>query len=405
MISDFIFLSVSLILAVIFICKNKFENFDNNKLFDNQEYLKNLNRNKIFFDNSKIDKYAKLYYDVPLDINHNVDNFDKSVLKNIRVSEKANTYTQELKYNDIIKIINKIKENNLYKIKITLEKKEFGTSFTNLFNQIFSKLNMNNKYHKDDKRKYKMVDFRILIYKELYGSFFKVVYEVIIYKDLKNNGFVFQNTIKYDISNNTINYINIDLVGIKNQEDIIFTNKYQVNEKKCKFDVDLKKDECFKLDYPNEEKSNKYMEKYQKKYLEDLEKEKKNEIYYKSFKCFNNDGFNQATCESYNFEKKTKGVWDKPCENNNECPFYKKNKNYTNTRGGCKNGYCEMPLNIKRFGFRYFSKDQKPLCYNCNIKNCLGEECYMCCEEQKNRKKYSNLKSPDYIFKNDYLER
>ena len=126
---------------------------------------------------------------------------------------------------------------------------------------------------------------------------------------------------------------------------------------------------------------------FQKKYLEDLENEKKNEIYYKSFKCFNNEGFNQATCESYNFEKKTKGVWDKPCENNNECPFYKKNKNYTNTRGGCKNGYCEMPLNIKRLGFRYFSKDQKPLCYNCNIKNCLGEECYMCCDEQKNRKK------------------
>ena len=38
---------------------------------------------------------------------------------------------------------------------------------------------------------------------------------------------------------------------------------------------------------------------------------------------------------------------------------------------------------------------------NCKKNNCLGTECFTCCEEQLDRKKYPNLKSPDYIFKND----
>ena len=58
-----------------------------------------------------------------------------------------------------------------------------------------------------------------------------------------------------------------------------------------------------------------------------------------------------------------------------------------------------MPLNIQREGYRFYKNE--PYCYNCNVKNCIGESCYKCCDEQQNRKKYPNLKSPDYIFKND----
>ena len=34
-------------------------------------------------------------------------------------------------------------------------------------------------------------------------------------------------------------------------------------------------------------------------------------------------GFNESTCKSYDYEKGVHGVWDKPCKNNYECPFYK----------------------------------------------------------------------------------
>ena len=56
-------------------------------------------------------------------------------------------------------------------------------------------------------------------------------------------------------------------------------------------------------------------------------------------------------------------------------------------------------MNLK-IHIKYLKKN-KPFCHNCNKKGCLGEECFECCEEQEDRKKYPNLKSPDYIFSND----
>ena len=122
---------------------------------------------------------------------------------------------------------------------------------------------------------------------------------------------------------------------------------------------------------------------------------------YKKYRCFGKDGFNESTCRSYSFDKKTVGIWDKPCNTNDECPFYKKNKNYKNSRGGCNKGHCEMPLNIQPLGYKEYNKNIKPFCYNCDKKDCLGDDCYTCSKEQTNRKKYPTLKSPDYAFKND----
>jgi hypothetical protein len=82
---------------------------------------------------------------------------------------------------------------------------------------------------------------------------------------------------------------------------------------------------------------------------------------------------------------------DKPCANNEECPFYKANKRYPNTRGGCdKDGKCEMPLGVKRIGYtKYFDRGQySPFCYGCTDLNC--------CESQK---------EPDFAFQNDREER
>ena len=61
-----------------------------------------------------------------------------------------------------------------------------------------------------------------------------------------------------------------------------------------------------------------------------------------------------------------------------------------------------MPENITRIGYKKFDKNKKPFCHNCNIEGCLGADCFTCCDEQKENK---ILKSPDYMFRNDSINR
>lgn len=117
-----------------------------------------------------------------------------------------------------------------------------------------------------------------------------------------------------------------------------------------------------------------------------------------SFQCINGKGNDLYDCQSHlniNGEPKKKGLWDRPCLSDKECPFYKSNKNYDNYYGGCVKGTCEMPLGISNVGFHFYSNLEKAICHNCksNSKHC--------CKEQTNNKIYPNLKSPDYAFKND----
>lgn len=154
------------------------------------------------------------------------------------------------------------------------------------------------------------------------------------------------------------------------------------------------------------------------------------EKYQDSFKlknqygCFNinynpknkNDSFvlpylSREMCES-SFDpygkSKSVGIFDTPCKKNEDCPFYKINKNYENDFGKCQgNGYCELPMNMVGLGYRYFTNNNKPLCYNCKSKDKfeLYDTMDFCCDEQENKEKYSFLKSPDYAFKSDFLDR
>ena len=104
-------------------------------------------------------------------------------------------------------------------------------------------------------------------------------------------------------------------------------------------------------------------------------------------------------------QSKPSGVWDKPCIKDEECIFYKKNKNYKNSYGRCINNKCQLPLNMKNLGYHYYvnHKTAQPLCYNCNNKNEWLPFTILdfCCEEQKDKKKYPKLNGPDYAFEND----
>lgn len=126
------------------------------------------------------------------------------------------------------------------------------------------------------------------------------------------------------------------------------------------------------------------------------------------YRCFDVQGKEAPSADVCNSES---GYWDTPVKNSEECPFYRRNKNYTNNFGGIERdggGYCEIPLGMKRVGFRYTSADpaNKPLCYNCRIgSDGMPGSIGPCCEEQLNKELYPNLVSPDYAFPSDPLLR
>jgi hypothetical protein len=108
-------------------------------------------------------------------------------------------------------------------------------------------------------------------------------------------------------------------------------------------------------------------------------------------------------------DPKSVGVYDTPCKKDEDCPFFKINKNYENDYGKClPSGYCELPINMERIGYRYFKNDpsETPLCYNCKTKDFeVSTDLDDCCDEQFDKEKYPHLNSPDYAFKDDYLSR
>ena len=82
------------------------------------------------------------------------------------------------------------------------------------------------------------------------------------------------------------------------------------------------------------------------------------------YECIDNVKLKKEECKT---------VWDKRCISHKECPFFQANKNYPNYFGGCIDGYCQMPIGIKRIGYRKYDKNSKPLCYDnsCDLKYSL----------------------------------
>jgi hypothetical protein len=132
---------------------------------------------------------------------------------------------------------------------------------------------------------------------------------------------------------------------------------------------------------------------------------KENSTYDNRYECYNDQLIkSRGLCES-NYDalgkpKLKKQYWDRRCQNNSDCPFYMANKNYKNYHGSCLDGYCELPLGMKNISYRKYDPDLKPMCYNCK-----DNTDPFCCEDQKDKKKYPGLKSPDYAFPLDIHER
>ena len=128
------------------------------------------------------------------------------------------------------------------------------------------------------------------------------------------------------------------------------------------------------------------------------------------YRCFNGQG-DANVDESKGQCDVSKGYWDRPVQNDSECPFYRANKHYPNRLGGVNHDgkRCDMPVGTKTIGYRFISNDpaHKPWCYNCHIgADGMPGSAGPCCDEQRNVELYPELGgNPDYMFPGDQLER
>lgn len=391
--------------------------------------------------NELLSKYID-YYDgdgtykrVPLKngSRHLPSQIDEGVLKYFRVNTYLNTDSMELTYPLLEQLLDKITSKRDYQVLFDSKKlvkqdklnldyihEKIVNKLMELINKIYLEDKYETIYNLDDERKYKIFKKQILSDTEVEGITTDnrmVILFLSFYKQDKDYHFTIQVKCNYNIIQNIISMSQIDIIGIHENEKIEFDKYYPIEQKYCILDDKYLKHTgngekinqivtCHPKKLNQERDLSRFEEEFNKTELQDFFREKENERKsdeeHKKYKCFDKEGFSRSTCESYSFKKNTYGVWDKPCENNEECPFYKSNKNYPNNRGGCINGYCEMPVNVNSRGYKKYDLYPEPFCHGCDRKGCTGEECFTCCREQATNKfKYPGLKSPDFMYLND----
>jgi hypothetical protein len=359
--------------------------FDNNLDLDMSEY-KNL-RKKLELkqlDNTKITE-------------RNIDLINKL--------DKSTNYPlikRELSLIEFDDILTRLKENPLYKYSNCLNLKnltEIKYDQTLLYSYHLVKEWIIEKISvlADDKlyamtyvnnERFKYIEDKLLTYNVNYNNHLEqFIFKMRVYRPNKQTHFIVYFDILFD--NYNIKYFINDLLilGTDIEENILFSkfkkNHYGITDE-FESDINL-----------NSSDVNKF-----------IESNKKKKIYeYDRNYCFYKDAKDKNECISISKNNNTIGIYDSPCLYDEDCPFYKKNNNYPNKRGGCKKGYCEMPVNINLLGYKEYLDSNKAICYNCKKQDCTGIDCNMCCDDQKDSEKYPNLNGPDYAYPNDFNER
>ncbi len=307
--------------------------------------------------------------------------------------------------------------NNLFINRINEKQKDilsnydlviFGT--TNFY--IYKYMIQSIKYDKKDRRK-KVYTIKVIIFRE--NDFFTptIFYQGYVdTSDQQNSSYKIYNA-TYIGANDSSQYLLNESAGLRKSGEKYFTlnDNYRHDDEDYYRDVDkevAKRKEylkqfdlkeayaCFNTDF--------------KVYLNPTSKSNIILPYLSRQQC-------EATFDFYG-RIKPKGIFDKPCQKDEECPFFQANKNYPNSRGKClPSGQCELPVNMIPIGYHHFvpHPDYKPMCYNCN--NTSGKwvsssKLDTCCTEQyhknlgdKEDNKFSFLNSPDYAFEGDIEER
>jgi hypothetical protein len=183
---------------------------------------------------------------------------------------------------------------------------------------------------------------------------------------------LYLNTFSYVgyLQENIIKIINVKYIGRNSTDSVLLSEFYNPNEIK---------QEIINKNFDNTpiiEKDPDAIVAIAKKVKEDFKLKNQYACFNLNYSPIRNNEYiltnnSRESCEidydSYGRPKEV-GIYDTPCKKNEDCPFYKMNKNYDNDFGKClDNGYCELPVNMKRIGYRYYTQNNNelPLCYNC----------------------------------------
>ena len=313
-----------ILIILIFILKKHHENFTQEGIFKKKPFPKN---------SIKIGSEIR-----------------KGVLMNLRPEIITNTYSYEINYNDMNRLLSQIKGINFSFVNTEDFYQSISKDIVERINNKYFKLKLNHELHLDDNRRYELINYDILKDDKISKITNKCVLDIQFHKYLKDISYTIQVRLKYSLE--TLNYIidKIDIIGIDMNEHILMDKKnklqkycslkYDNNLVKCHGEELIDEKEFLSFFDNTKNKNKKNFFKNEIKFFNEKEKEKNKHETYKKFKCFNNDGFNESTCNSYSFITGKTGTWDKPCEVDVDCPFFKANKNYPSSRGGCINGYC-----------------------------------------------------------------
>jgi hypothetical protein len=321
---------------------------------------------------------------------------DTEFKKPIRNNVKYYTVKKELSPKKIEQIIENIKEShkmspeleqnlNLVKTQQPKVLKEYKLMRDYLIGLISEKgKEFDDPYYVE--RNFKYLNENILSYRvDKYKNIEQVEFNIRIYRNNKNKHFVIYTVMLIDLETMTYYIRELSLLSTNIEENVVFNREKEF--------ISTNSNQCATNDRNCDNKLSETK-------ITDILKERsdllKEDQINRLNKCFYKEAEDRLGCISYDKEKDIIGLWDQPCVYDEECPFFKKNKNYPNSRGGCLNGYCEMPLNVKNQGYRY-KGPEKPICHNCPKKeNCVGLRCSMCCDEQE---------LPDFAFTSDYKKR
>jgi len=374
--------------------KNLINSNSNLYNFENPIILLNSNKNEYPSLTFKPDSINKEQHP---SLSFNLNDIN-NLLKNIKYSKTNNKYLELDNYNSSI-YNNKFSEIDNVRLFNSIQ------SFEKVLVNIYKKEIKNNlnKYHCASLN----ICFPSIISKKLIkiekcinSNDLRYTFTIEIFINYKTYSHIYKIILESIGINNLIN--SVELIGNRTSDSIFSTQPYDKSDKYINT-----YSEYYIHPY---NASNTYLRNsdetnliFDDKIINKILKKKFNDKY-SYYKCYGKDALNMNECETditNNNLKTIKGKWDNLCKINKECPYFKKNKNYKNNRGGCINGWCEMPIGIKQISPHFYNKKHKPMCYNC--KN--SKEFYCCDQQKKKNKIYKNISGPDYIFKNDIFQR
>ena len=210
----YIFLGFILIILIIILKK-----IERKEYFNNSTYKKTP-----LYNNSR-----KLYNDI-------------GVLMNLRPELKANTYSIDLNYNEMNLLLKKILLTKYYFNPANNSIKNLCMDLLKRININYKKLKLNNKFHIDDKREYKLINYDILE-SNLFSKLTNLcIINIKFYKKLKDIVYTIQCKILYSDITRTYIIKKINIISLELNDKIIFDN-LNWDQKYC----DLEKNSNTKL--------------------------------------------------------------------------------------------------------------------------------------------------------------